>query len=202
MAAGLLDRSRVVQALRLILPLAALGLMSSIVLLAEPVDPSRALATAEIDVADRARDPRLSGARFTGVTEGGAALRIDAEVARSVAASTLRFEAQGLTLRLTGGAEGDLAARAEAGQIDHAEGRFGMQGAVRIDQAPDTVLRASALEGLLDRTWLQAEGPVSGLLQGADIAAGHLTVTDDPARPGSLRLVFSQGVRLLYQPPD
>jgi lipopolysaccharide export system protein LptC len=198
----LIDRSRVIAALKLGLPLLALGLMSSVVLLATPVDPSRALATAEIDVAERARDPRLSGARYAGVTDSGAAIRVEAGLARSDAGNALRFEGEALVMRIEGATSGDLTARSDLGAIDRSAGRFEMQGDVRIDQAPDTWLEASMIEGALDSTWLEAEGPVTGWLQGADIAAGHLSVTDDPDNPGSLRLVFSQGVRLIYLTTD
>ncbi len=195
---AILDRSRVVGALKLILPLTALGLMSMVFLLADPVDPNRAIATAEIDVADRARDPRISAARFAGVTDDGAALRIEAASARSDPGAALRFQVEGVALLIEGTDGMALSARAAAGQMDRAAGRFAMRGDVLIERSDDTRLAAATVEGLLDRTWIEAGGPVSGRLAGAEIEAGALVVTDDPARPGSLRLVFGQGVRLIY----
>lgn len=195
----ILDRSRVVAALKLLLPLTALGLMSMIFLLASPVDPTRALDSAEIDVSERARDPRLSGARFAGVTDEGAAIRIEAGAARSDPGAALRLQVEGFALWLDGADGRTLQARAATGMIDRAGGRFAMRGDVEVEQGPTTRLEATAIEGLLDRTRLAMSGPVRGVLNGTAIEAGQLEVQDDPARPGSLRLVFGGGVRLIYE---
>ena len=197
-ARPILDRSRVVAALKLLLPLIAVGLMSMVFLLASPIDPTRAIESAEIDVSERARDPRLSAARFAGVTDTGTAIRIEAGAARSDPGAALRLQVEDLTLRLDGADGQTLLARADAGLIDRAGGRFAMRGAVQLDQGPATRLQASAIEGLLDRTRLEIVGPITGRLDGTTIQAGRLPVSDDPARPGSLRLVFAGGVRLIY----
>jgi lipopolysaccharide export system protein LptC len=199
---ALLDRSTVVAALKLILPLGALGLLSMIFLLASPVDPSRALETATIDVADRARDPRLSAARFAGVTEDGTAIRLEAGAARSDPGAALRFQVEGLALRLDGADGRSLTARADFGLIDRATGQFTMRGDLRIAQGDATELRAQAATGTLDRTRLEAEGPVLGRLDGADLQAGRLIVTARPDEPGRIQLVFREGVRLIYQTTD
>ena len=199
---ALLDRSTVVAALKLILPLGALGLLSMVFLLASPVDPTRAVETAEIDVADRARDPRLSAARFAGVTDDGTAIRLEAGAARSDPGAALRFQVEGLVLRLDGSDGRTLTARADSGLIDRAAGRFTMQGDLRIAQGDGIELSARSASGMLDRTRIEAEGPVLGRMQGAELQAGRLIVTARPAEPGRLQLVFRQGVRLIYQPTD
>lgn len=199
---AMLDRSTVVAALKLILPLGALALLSMIFLLASPVDPTRALETAPIDVADRARDPRLSAARFAGVTDDGTAIRIEAAAARSDPGAALRFQVEGLVLRMDGDDGRTLTARADRGLIDRAAGRFAMQGDIRIQQDGGLELQAAAADGTLDRTRIEAEGPVHGQLRGAEIQAGRLIVTAEPGQSGRLRLVFREGVRLIYLTSD
>jgi lipopolysaccharide export system protein LptC len=197
-----LDRSAVVAALKLILPLVALALLSMVFLLASPVDPSRALETATIDVADRARDPRLSAARFAGVTDDGTAIRLEAGAARSDPGAALRFQAEALVLRLDGADGRTLTARADSGLIDRAAGRFAMQGDIRIEQGPDLAVQVAALDGALDRTRVLAEGPVRGRLRSAELEAGRLIVTAEPGPGGRLQLVFRDGVRLIYPTTD
>ena len=191
---ALLDRSRIVAALKLVLPLTALGLLSMVFLLASPVDPTRAIDQAEIDVTDRARDPRLSAARFAGVTDEGAAIRIEADEARSDPGAALRFQVAGFALALDGADGRRIDARSDTGAIDRAAGSFAMEGDIRIGADDGTTLTAARIEGLLDRTRIDAAGPIAGRMGGNDLTAGHLTVTADPDRPGSFRLVFRQGV--------
>lgn len=200
--AGLLDRSRIIGMLRLALPLTALGLLSMVFLLASPVDPTRALATAEIDVADRARDPRLSQARFAGVTDDGAAIRIEAGAARSDPGAALRFAVEGFELSLDGAAGEQLTARSDTGRLDRTLGTFDMSGNLTVTAGPDQRLTAARLNGQLDRTRIEATGPVTGQAIGGEVTAGHLTITADQAAPGSYRLVFQQGVRFIYHPAE
>jgi len=198
----LLDRSRVVGALRLLLPLTALGLLSMVFLLASPVDPNRAIQSAPIDVQDRARDPRLSAARFAGVTQDGTAIRIEAGAARSDPGATLRFQVERFGLWLDPQDRDGMTAQSDFGQIDRGEGRFLMTGTIRIAAAPGYDLSASQIEGLLDRTLIEVDGPIAGRAPAGDIEAGHLSVQGTDAETGSYRLVFRNGVRLIYRPVD
>jgi len=216
-AASPFDRSRIVALAKLVLPLSALGLMSMIFLLADSVDPSRALTGAGIDVEDRARDPRLSAARFAGVTEDGSALRIEAGAARSDPGASLRFQVEDFALWLdappagpapdadAGPRAGDLTAQAAAGLIDRARGTFEMTGGLRVQASPGYDLTAASMAGALDTTRIDIAGPVQGLAPAGRIAAGTLSVTAVPGADGSIaghRLVFAQGVRLIYAPED
>lgn len=199
MRKGGLDRTRIVGALKLVLPLSALALLSMVFLTAAPVDPTRALETATIDVEDRVRDPRLSGARFAGVTDEGAALTIEAGIARSDAQAALRFQLDDLEIRLTAPDGATFVARADTGRLDRAAGRFEMAGDIRLQASPGYDLTATRIEGLLDRTRIEAEGPVAGQAPGGRLQAGHLSLTARPGDPASNRLVFRQGVRLIYR---
>lgn len=195
-------RTRVVGALRLLLPLTALGMLSMVFLLASPVDPNRAIQSAPIDVQERARDPRLSAARFAGVTEDGTAIRIAAGMARSDPAGVLRFQVEDFDLWLGAPNEGQFAASSQSGQIDRGAGRFQMGGAVRLVTAQGYDLSAAAIHGRLDQTLIEVEGPVAGSAPAGHIHAGHLTVQAADPGTGSYRLVFREGVRLIYQPQD
>lgn len=193
-------RSRLVTVLKLVLPLSALALMSSVFLLARPVDPERAIERAEIDVAERARDPRLTGARFAGVTEDGSALRIETETARTDPLAALRFHVSGLELHLDGPRDNRVFLRADEGLIDRAAGHFSMQGGIEITADPGYSLRSEQLRGALDRTWIDLPQGIEGTAPAGEIRAGSLTIQRAKAPSSGNRLVFSGGVRLIYQP--
>jgi lipopolysaccharide export system protein LptC len=194
--------SRAIGIVKIVLPLTALVLMSLVFLLARTIDPTRAIRMAEIDVEDRARDPRLSGARFAGVTEDGAALTIQTETARTDPAAILRLEVTGLDLLLEGQESGTIAARADTGTIDRGTGRFLMTGGLTIEATPGYRLTTDRLVGLLDATRISAPGPVTGQAPAGEISAGTMMFRADSTDGAGYVLVFGGGVRLLYSPVE
>lgn len=194
--------SRLVALLKLVLPLIALVLLSMVFLLASPVDPQRAISTADIDVEERARDPRISGARFAGVTEDGAALRITTETARSDPRAALRFHVTGFELHLDGPAGEQVKASAGGGTVDRGTGLFAMGDGVELRATPGYALSAESIEGALDSTRITVPGRLSGRAPAGRIEAGHLRIIHDSTGSGGYMLVFGGGVRLTYHPDE
>lgn len=192
--------SRTVGVLKVVLPLTALVALSLVFLLARTVDPRIAIATAEIDVEDRARDPRLSGARFAGVTDDGAALVIETETARSSPDGVMRLEVTDLSLRLEGQGGETFAVQSVHGVIDRGQGRFEMDGGLRIEASPGYRLSTEAAFGLLDTTSIEIPLPVEGQAPAGHVRAGWLRVQAESAGTTRYRLVFGGGVRFNYQP--
>ena len=79
MTVARVDRhTRLVGWLKVILPLTALAILSTLFLVARRVDPEAALPYAEVDVEDLAREPRMTAPTYAGTTEDGAALTLSA----------------------------------------------------------------------------------------------------------------------------
>jgi len=194
--------SRLVGVLKVVMPLTALVLLSLVFLLARTIDPTQAIATAEIDVEERARDPRLSGARYAGVTEDGAALGIRAETARSDPTGAMRLTVTGLELSLQGADGEDFEARSARGVIDRGLGRFEMSGGLEIVATPGYRLTTQRLTGLLDSTLMHAPMAVSGQAPAGEITAGRMELRAESAPGTGYRLVFAGGVRLNYLPVE
>ena len=194
--------SRIVGILRVVLPLVALVLLSLVFLLARTVDPTQAISNAEIDVEDRARDPRLSGAHFAGVTEDGAALTIVAETARSDPGAAMRLEVTGLDLRLEGQNGETMYAASTQGTIDRGRGTFTMTGGLDLVASPGYELHTEALNGLLDSTRIRAPGPVQGAAPAGILSAGNMELRVNSRDGAGYLLVFGGGVRLNYQPEN
>ena len=73
--------SRFVQWAKIIFPLVALGLLSTMFLLSRTLDPSNAIPFADIDVEKIAREQQLTSPRFSGTTSDGSSIVVDAESA-------------------------------------------------------------------------------------------------------------------------
>ena len=194
--------SKAVSILKVVLPLTALVLLSLVFMLARTIDPTAAITNAEIDVEDRARDPRLSGAHFAGVTDDGAALTIITQTARSDPGATMRLEVTGLHLRLEGRDGETLTASATNGTIDRGRGTFDMTGGLELTATPGYDLVTQTLTGLLDSTRVIAPGTISGTAPAGTITAGSMEMRVDSGDGAGYLLVFGDGVRLNYQPDN
>ena len=73
--------SRLIAWLKVLLPVLALVLLSTMFLIARTIDPNRALAYAKVNLDNLTRSQRVSAPRFSGVTEDGAALSFSASTA-------------------------------------------------------------------------------------------------------------------------
>lgn len=192
--------SRVVAWLKVILPLAALASLSLLFMIARTVNPEDAIPYAQVDVADRLREPRITQPTYAGMTSDGAALTVEADEARPDNAATgTTGNASGVRGRLEtpDGTVTDLLAA--AAQLDDSGLNMILSGGVQVTnsgyviEAPEMTTALKATDVTSGGGEVTATGPVGDLR--ADQM--HLTLGDK----GYL-LVFNGGVRLVYQPPN
>ena len=74
--------SRLIALLKVVLPLAALALLSSLFLVSRSINPDEAIPSSAVDVEDRLREPRMTQPTYSGVTQDGAALTLSASELR------------------------------------------------------------------------------------------------------------------------
>jgi lipopolysaccharide export system protein LptC len=195
--------SRVVGWLKVVLPLLALVLLSTLFLLSDRIDPEDAIPYAEVDVEALALDPRMTAPIYAGITEDGTAITVTAKEARpssdEEAADAVGIQAR---LEMPGGGSAEIDA-AEA-RVDNAAGNLRLSGGVTLKSSAGYTVTTDALTARLDRSGaestgaVQAEGPAGVLTagkfsmqfeQGADQEAGRTYL-----------LVFTDRVKLVYQP--
>ena len=191
--------SRLVGALRVLLPLAALALLSTLFLLARGRDPDAALPYAQVDIAGMLREPRLTAPTYSGITETGDEVIFTAATAYPGAPDGTGARAADPVLRLIGPDGAETRAAADEARIDPAAGVLLMTGGVRLDSAAGLQLQTAALEIRLDRSRIESPGPVVAEGPQGRIEAGSATLTRGAA-PGQEVVVFNGGVKLLYRP--
>lgn len=196
------DRNtRLVALLKVALPLGALIMLSTVFLLSRGIDPERAVARSPIDIAALVQEPRISQARFAGVTDDGAALTVMADITRAdPEGAGLRLHLEGVAGTLETGGGRVTAFGAGAGVLDQAENLLRMEGAVRFRSDDGYALAMDVLTAALDRTALRGVGDVRGDAPAGTIRARELLLTETPSGSGRYVLVFSGGVKLVYTP--
>jgi lipopolysaccharide export system protein LptC len=192
--------SRLVTWLKIILPLIALGMLSSIFLVSRSIDPTATLPYSQVELDDRVREPRLTTPRFSGVTSDGATVTLDAADMRPDLANPGRGSAVDMHARMETPDGETTQVRADTGRIDSGAGTYEMQGSVVITNSAGYRVTSRTLSGLLDATALDATGSVVADAPMGRITADEMQLRPDPAVPGQYLLVFKDRVRLVYEP--
>ncbi|MCB2115557.1 MAG: hypothetical protein KDE00_04470 [Rhodobacteraceae bacterium] len=190
--------SRVVFWLKIVLPLTALAILSTLFLFSRRIDTELALPYAEVDVEDLARDQRLTAPEFSGVTADGAAVTVLAAVARpgEAGASATDLAARYVT---PDGLRIDLSAA--SGRLDSAANRLDLDGTVRIATSSGYRIEAPGLTSALDRTDISSSGRIRADAPFGRIDAGNMTIGQNDDTEGGYVMLFSGGVKLVYLPP-
>lgn len=186
--------SRFISWIRIVLPLGAMALLSTLFLFASRPDPDRAIPFAEADVAALAREERLGRPRYAGTLEDGRAVALTADQIAPAPGAPDRFDATAITgeLELPDGAA-TLAAR--RGAVDTATRLVSLREDVRVETTAGERLTTQAADIDLDAQRLTAPGAVELTAPALHITAGAMT-----ADGGTGMIEFTGGVEVRYQP--
>lgn len=189
--------SRTVFWLKIVLPLLALAILSTLFLLSRRTDPESFIPYAEVDVDELAREQRLGAAEVRGVTSDGAAVTIRADVARP-GTGTAPATAENVTAsyRKASGLSADVAAK--AGTLSKDQGLLTLTGDVTATFANGTVVESAEMQAATRSTRVTSPGPVVVTAPEGRIDAGSMELAPDAS--GDDVLVFKDGVRLIYDP--
>jgi lipopolysaccharide export system protein LptC len=187
--------------LKIVLPLIALAILSSLFLLSRQIDPAAVLPASDPGLADRLREPRLTEPVFTGVTPDGSAVTVTAVEMRPLPGSLTEGTARTLTVRVEtpGGNIATLAA--PKGQLDTAAKTLALSGGVTIVTADGYSLAAPDMDASMATSELNATGGVTGESPFGTIRSRMMYVTRNPDHPDTQIVDFIGDVRLLYLPP-
>lgn len=188
--------SRLVAILKVVLPLIALALLSTLFLFSRKIDPEDAIPYATVDVEDRLRDPKMTSAGFAGVTSDGASLTLSAAEARPAAdGGSLKLVVG--ALETPDGVTTELAAAAVA--LDTAVQMIELTDGAELRASNGYVVQAQGLGVATDRTYIESRGEVSAQGPVGQLTADHMLLSQQ-GNAGPYLLVFNGKVRLLYQP--
>ncbi|PTX57912.1 lipopolysaccharide export system protein LptC [Litoreibacter ponti] len=191
--------SRFVQWAKVIFPLAALGLLSTLFLFSRTIDPSDAIPFADIDVEQIARDQVLSSPRFSGATDDGTAITVDAASAVPDLTDPRRMNIEEVVARIespNGRSYGITSLRA---RYDGNTETLELNGDVRIGTSNGYRLETETLTTNLQTSAITAPGKVFGKGPPGIIEAGAMELT---GQDGTQVLVFKNGVKLIYDPKE
>ena len=192
--------STLVAWLKVVLPLTALALLSTLFLVSNRINPDDALPYADVDVEDRLKEPRITMPAYAGTTTDGAALEVTADEARPGQEGEEGAKAATVRVHLTtpDGARTDLVAASAQMAPDRKEIAF--QGAVRLDHSSGYSVLSDRMTARLDETDIRSPEAVVAEGPGGRITAQSMRLTQSGAGSKDYVLVFNGDVKLVYQP--
>lgn len=193
--------SRLVAWLKILLPLAALGLLSTLFLLSRDVATTPTIPFSQIELEERLRDQQITGAAFAGATLRGDLIALTAAAARPVAdeLGQVRLSDLTVTLDLVGGTR--ISLTADTGAANEADDLVRLEGGVTIDSSIGYRITARTLETGMRSLRAETDEPIDATGPPGQFSAGAMQLRADP-EGSNAHLVFTNGVKLIYHPSD
>ncbi len=192
--------TRLVGWLKLLLPLVALAMLSTMFLLPRRSEPVNTVPVVQGDVPAAGRE-QIVAPVYTGTTQGGDRLSFTADSVEPLEDGLEQLLAHQLAATLDMSDGSRIGLRAQEARIDDAARTADLQGAVRIDSSAGYVIDTERLVTAIDRVSAETLAPVSGTGPAGSFTAGKLTIRPDGAT-GDVQLLFTGGVNLIYDPQD
>ena len=194
-----MDRySRMVAWLKVLLPLMALALLSTLFLLSRSIDPMASIPFADSEIQERLRDQQVTGPFFSGSTAQGDQISFSAGK-MGTSGSDRSTTADDISAQIDLSSGSRIVFFADTGVIDIANDRSTLSGNVLITTSSGYKINAEQLIAAM--TDLSVESPNEIIAVGpiGTITAGSMLL-NAPENGGNAQLVFTDGVKLVYEP--
>lgn len=183
---------------KVLLPLAALGILSTLFMLSRSVDPTAKIPFAEREMADRMRDQQVTAPFFSGTTSKGDEIIVTASLARPGGPAT-PAEATDLTARITMADGVRITLTSDTGSVAIDKNLATFTGNVEITSTNGFVIQTETLNTALKSISGNTPGTITGTGPFGDFTAGQMQIREE-SDGGPLHMLFKNGVKLIYDP--
>lgn len=191
--------SRVVAWLKVLLPLAALALLSTLFLVPRSFDLEGAIPFAKVELEKRLRDQQITAPYFAGQTDAGDMISLSAETARPDPDAPDSTIAVNVSARIETTDGGVFTVRADQGEADGEFQEVTLEGKVVMTSSTDITVRTETMIFGLEEVRAESGDDIA-----ADTPMGVLTAGRMALRPSDdsddIYLFFTKGVKLIYTP--
>lgn len=189
--------SRLIAWLKILLPLGALALLSTIFLYARGPDP-----IATIPVLTGGADPtvteQIGSPFYAGTTENGQGLTLAARQARFSGPDNSGMIADDVRAVIDVRDGNRIVIDATLGQMDEGD-RLLLRDGVTLESSSGYTVRTEGLDAEINRVAIESTSEVTADGPGVTLSAGKLRVQEDKTTQ-DIQLLFTEGVKLIYIP--
>jgi lipopolysaccharide export system protein LptC len=189
--------SRLIAWLKILLPLGALALLSTIFLYARGPDPI-AVIPVLTGGADPTQTEQMGSPFYAGTTENGQGLTLAARQARFSDAENSGMIADDLRAIIDVRDGNRIVIDATVGQMEDGD-RLLLRDGVILESSSGYTVRTDGLDAAVDRVAIESTSVVEADGPGLTLSAGKLRV-EEVGDTADIQLLFTEGVKLVYIP--
>ncbi|MEM6304835.1 MAG: LPS export ABC transporter periplasmic protein LptC [Pseudomonadota bacterium] len=193
--------SRLISWLKVVLPLSALAILSTLFLLSRSGEQEAQVPFADQEIKEWLRDQQVTGPFFSGTTTDGDQLSFSAEKLTTPEGQTGASEAVDVRVEMAFTSGSTLDLTADQARFDMAENHVELEGRVVIVSSAGYRLTSQRLTSRMSAVDLVSPGPVEGEGPMGTLIAGSMTLSA-PKSGESAQLVFKDRVKLVYDPAN
>ena len=193
--------SRVIAWMKIILPLASLGILSTLFLISRTIDPTASIPVAKIDLEKRAQELGATNPSFAGMTDNGDEVAFQSKRARPDPDDPEHLLATDVTARINLKSGGVVDITSDNADMHQEDLTATLEGNVHISTTTGYVMTTETLWTRLDEVYAETPGHVEGEGPPGDLTAGKMLLSTN-AETGETELLFTQGVKLIYSPRE
>lgn len=191
--------SRMVAWLKVALPLAALGLLSTLFLLSRVVDPTESIPFADTEVQDRLLNQQISGPYYSGTTANGDKIAFVAEKVVTPNGLTGANRAEDVFVKIEMVSGTTMNVTSKRARVNVGQDVADLTGNVVITTSQGYIITSEALIARIAALDLRSPDTVFATTPAGELTAGSMRLmSPEPNTPA--QLVFTNGVKLIYQP--
>ncbi len=184
---------------KILLPLFALGLLSTLFLFSRNPGQQPDIPFAEIEAI--ARDQRISAPRFSGVTDDGAIIAISAHSAKPDLTRPDTVSIDRMAMRMDNPDGSHINVTATSGEVDGRAEIAHFLGLARLVTSTGYEMETNGLTAKLDTGVVTSNGLLEIRAPFGELTAGQVTFQVSAEDTGQ-QMLFTEGVRLIYRPQD
>lgn len=189
--------SRMVGYLKVILPLIALGILSTLFLVSDRIEPGSSIPFAEREITERVTGQQVTGPLFTGATDAGDLVTIRAERLAKMGGESNRAVALSARIELADGSEVVLVS--DEGLFRLSKDEADLIGNVLIESSTGYRMRTDRLTTRLSLLDIVSPGEVRATGPAGTLTAGSMQMNRH-GESARAQLLFTGGVKLVYNP--
>ncbi len=191
--------SRLIAWLKILLPLAALALLSTLFLLSRNIDPTTTIPFTTIDLRERAQKQQITQPEFAGASEEGDLIAFRADTALPDPNDPSRAFAESINAKIDLKSGATIMFRANEGMLEESDDRVELEGGVLITSSTGYRVTTDRLISGMRSVHAETPGPISGKGPPGTFSAGKMLISNAGKDVG-VQMLFTDGVKLLYDP--
>lgn len=189
--------SRLVAWLKVLLPLMALLLLSTLFLLSRNIDPMAALPFADTEIDERLSGQQITGPFFSGSTDGGDLVTVSAGTMST--RSGLKNEALDFSAQIDLATGTRITLIADRGLFDLSSNESSLEGNVVITTSAGLRLTSDEVLADFNELAITSPGAVKGTAPFGTLDAGMMRLEQAKGETNA-QLIFTNRVKLIYTP--